>query len=755
MKDLSGPTDMLEELADKVIGHMARGAVTSFRSALDEMIDFHRFLIDAHETYNADGSALNYAEIGFYLPMHNDWLQQYQRVFAKASQLISVDDEFIRILVGVPKRLVFSTQAGSSVDANVALLDIMLIAVHRLEDWFTRQRTYKQKDDDFVAVVAGSDSRVYPKMVRKLVGDWEGTLSAAKYIYDWKRRDRNIEPAEHWRRYVASWRFLQRHQRNSAEMLAAAVWNEDEIAAELYQEMLGRWFYPLRIHLPDDHFLNETYFSPDFFNKNWDDAVRVVPTIFPHSALRPPAPSQVFSIIVQNVLYDTIIVACAVMIGWFVNWRQNSKIAVKTVISLIDAPKGRDLGEREKVGFDFATVFFSLMRILSLGGRFSDRGYGASLDELVRKLDGRSEREIVPGRVFRPTTHHERRDIMLPLLSLLIWKIPDQNNARSVQRVLSVSENENFFSQNDEILRDFIGSLKNLKRFLNDEFSDHVRETVMSLNPGVPFDERRVLLDGVFGRIIETLEKQREDRLDHLPIDQEKIEAFRADVEKVLRSENGGLDVLSNIDVIEEEGEQASAYFAINGIEKGYLTEPEMAEKPVNLDEVVYRQTAEFIFHRVFSALLKREGKTVSIDDENTLIEALEEYGAKIKRTGSQPVLLVPDWNNPPWIEKWFGWREEVPDSLAISRKFEIATHLYIGTVNDIDIYRSPIPCEQSLLFRDDILKAIKYAPNEDGKIVDAEFTALRDNSDGILKCEVRMQLDWRDDEIIEILYRS
>ena len=754
MKDLPGPTDMLEELADKVIGHMARGAVTSFRSALDEMIDFHRFLIDSYETQDASGQAFNYAEIGFYLPMHNDWLQQYQRVFAKASRLVSVDSEFMRILSGVPKRLVFSAQTGSSVAANTALLDVMLIAVHRLEDWVTQQRTYKQNDGDFIAVIAGSDSRVYPQVVRKVVGDWEDSLRAAKYIYDWKRRDRDIEAAEHWRRYTASWDFLQRHQQNSAEMLAAAVWNEDEIAAELYQEMLGRWFHQLRLYLPDDHFLNETYFNPDFFDKNWDEMLEIIPVVFSHPALRPPVPSQVFSITTQNVLYDTIIVTSAVMIGWLVNRRQNSKIAVKTVISLIDDRKGRDLGEREKVGFDFATVFFSLMRILSVGERFSDKGYGASLDNLIRKLDGRSEREIVPGRVFRPTTHHERRDITLPLLSLLIWKMPDQSNARSVQRVLSVSENASFFSQNDEILRDFIDSLKGLKDFLKDEFSDQVRETVMVLNPEVQFEERRVLLDGVFSQIIETLEKQREDRLDQLQIDQGKLEAFRSDVEKVLRSENGGLDVLSDITVIEEEGETVPVYFAINGIEKGYLTQPEMAEKPVNIDEFVTRQTEEFISHLVFSSLLKRERKTISVSGENAFIEALDEYRDRIARTGAQPVLLVPDWNNPPWIEKWFGWREEVPESLAISHKFEIATHLYIGTVNDIDIYRSPIPCEQSLMFSADILKAIKYEPNTGGKIVDAEFTALRDNADGVLKCAVQMQLDRRDGEIIEFLYR-
>ena len=40
------PGMFLEELADKIIGRIERSAVTGFKGAMDELIRYHRFLLD-------------------------------------------------------------------------------------------------------------------------------------------------------------------------------------------------------------------------------------------------------------------------------------------------------------------------------------------------------------------------------------------------------------------------------------------------------------------------------------------------------------------------------------------------------------------------------------------------------------------------------------------------------------------------------------------------------------------------------------
>jgi hypothetical protein len=45
--ELPRPADILEELAEKVLGQIDRLSTTAFDSALDEMIEYHRFLLEA------------------------------------------------------------------------------------------------------------------------------------------------------------------------------------------------------------------------------------------------------------------------------------------------------------------------------------------------------------------------------------------------------------------------------------------------------------------------------------------------------------------------------------------------------------------------------------------------------------------------------------------------------------------------------------------------------------------------------------
>lgn len=96
---------MLEELADKAIGHIGRLAVTSFESALSEMVDFHQFLIDAYATKDDTGKPASYAQIGYWQGLHREWIRQYRRIFERAVETIGRENEFVDTLAHLPMRL--------------------------------------------------------------------------------------------------------------------------------------------------------------------------------------------------------------------------------------------------------------------------------------------------------------------------------------------------------------------------------------------------------------------------------------------------------------------------------------------------------------------------------------------------------------------------------------------------------------------------------------------------------------------------
>ena len=120
---------------------------------------------------------------------------------------------------------------------------------------------------------------------------------------------------------------------------------------------------------------------------------------------------------------------------------------------------------------------------------------------------------------------------------------------------------------------------------------------------------------------------------------------------------------------------------------------------------------------------------------------------------GLHPVLLLRDWSDPPWIRQWFSRSGEKPEGLQVRRKSENQTNQYIGTVNDIDVYRVSLDGNQSFLFRSDLLKKITYGSNADGRIADVEFIPGQDDQSGTLRFRFNQHVEWREDDIIVLRY--
>ncbi len=62
--DLPTPEETLEELADRATATIDRNASVAFDRALDEMTDFHRFLLALSAPGPTSGSAFSLAEVG-------------------------------------------------------------------------------------------------------------------------------------------------------------------------------------------------------------------------------------------------------------------------------------------------------------------------------------------------------------------------------------------------------------------------------------------------------------------------------------------------------------------------------------------------------------------------------------------------------------------------------------------------------------------------------------------------------------------
>lgn len=754
MKNQPGPSEQLEELADKVIGHMDRLAVTSFESALGEMIDFHRFLIQAYETRDEHGGTVSFAQMGDWRALHEEWIREYRRLFERAIRYIGQENDFIESLVRVPFRLLPQDGRHSAPAVTTSLLDLVNILVHRLEAWLTQRRKYEpgeEGNETTVYHVADSDRVAYEEVVVSLVGAWEDTLRIVGELYRWRRRE--IEPTEQWKRFAASWPFLQQHLRNSAYLLAVAVWNEDEIATGYYAEMLLRWFDGLQHTLEDDHHLFKTLLTPDLLEKQWNDALVSLAPMVSSPSMDQPSPSGVFSGIVQNVLSDAIAIAAGVILGWFIERRQDTDVAPRIVFRLVSGAVADDDAYRTRRETGFRQFFLQLVRLYSAGERFRQQGYGHWLDRFVATLDSMSERRVVPGRVYRPSTRDEREDLLMPWLTLLLAQMPGEGDGNLGRAVSQLTDREDAFTHGDRTLRGLLDDLHRLRSALTPEQHEYLSRGVTALNAETQIDERSERLASILDGIIKAIEAQRQARLQIRPIDEGKLYAIREQVEQALTSGSGGIEVFESFSITREPSDLPNRECTIGQIEKGYLTQPEMAQEPVNIWEIVAKSVQSFATRFVWAGLSRRPRRLVNVMDEASYLAALTDEARPILRAGLRPVLLVRGWSDPPWIGEWFGWSGERPAGIKVRRKSEVQTNLYIGTVNDIDVYRVTPDEGQSLLFRSDLLTKVRYGLIAKSNVVDVEFIAGHGEQPGSLKFRFSQDTEWREDEIVVFQY--
>ncbi len=754
MKDQPRPADMLEELGDKVIGHMDRLAVTSFRDALDEMIDFHRFLIEAYETHDDRGKPDSYAQMGDWQSMHVDWIRGYSRLFERAARYIGQENDFASSLVYVPYRLLPDNALQHSNATTVEVLDGINIFIHRIEDWLTQKSTHEQVEIERSAahVLAGSDKKAYTGVVMSLVGAWENTLGLVGSIYKWQRD--GIEKAEKWSRFCASWPFLQRHLNNSAYLLAVAVWNEDEIGADHYSEMLLRWFERIVHELEDDYHLTKTLLTPDLFSDDWETVLEKLSPMMLHPGLSEPVPAGVFSAIIQNTMRDVIVIVAAIMEGWFLSKKQQTDIAPRTVARLLSRSVDDDsLADQRAISFP--ELMLQFVRLETVSGRFASEGYGAWLDSVISSLDRMAERPIVSGRVFTPSTKHRRDDLHGVFLVFLLSRLGSDDGEIAIKAVSELTSRSDLFGERDASIRSLLYELRQLVSMLSQDQTGFYRKGVASLSPEILIGNASEKLISILERTISEIDQSRKERLLSLDVQKDKISSLSNKVDRGILSDNSLLPIFNGIRHDKSHEYFSSYTFTFNGIEKGYFTSPEMVQRSGNFDDYIKNGITGYIQRVFWYEFANLSQSVIEVETEEAFTAGVKSRADQIFREGGRPVLLVCGWRDPSWIGKWFSWTSKPTAGLEVKRREDMETNLYIGTVNDIDVFRFRIKPNHALLFNSDLLESLTFGANEEGAITEAEFIPDETGLSGALNFNFNLKINWREREIFAFHYPS
>jgi hypothetical protein len=608
-RDLPTPDAILEELADKAAAQIDRLAPVAFEGALRELIRYHKFLLALNASRTPDGAAFNYAEVAgaaWYAP-HREWIRQYRRLFERAANRLPDDDQFIRLLAYVPRRLLPSN-GDTELPANIvrAILDLGPMLMHRLEDWVTKRTSLDTPKGAAAAprlTLAGSDAKAYANVLPELVGAWEGVLHQAPTIYNWgENAGHDVDTT--WSALQASWPFLWQHLSNSAYCLAVAVWNEDEAGAALFREALVRWPGPLFQHRLEEYgeFRHRRLLFPSILQLDWKQAVqRAAPLA--HDFMPHPTPVQLFACVVRGAHNDAVLLSAAQLLFWTINDKQASNIGGRTALALLrrerDEDDGPGSGARQ---LSFRSLLLGFMRQEVAGERYRDGSYAAALDQLVATLDTMTERRVVPGRVFTPSTLNERGDLLLSILAILVAAVPDKGDDGVAARIAEFAADETLLPEGDRSLRDMLFELRRYRTSLEQDWPQITRGVGL-LAPGRDAQVLSKSLSEIAQVVEDAIEAKRLERLKARPVDPKKIERIRSAIEAALLGEPAQVPFFRQIEVVRIHGEVGQVhYLNFNGIQKAHLMEPPMDSVGTGFDEMFVTGSQEMAGRHAWNA---------------------------------------------------------------------------------------------------------------------------------------------------------
>jgi hypothetical protein len=762
-KKLPSPSDVLEELADKVIVGIDNLAVTTFRSALDEMLRYHRFLLDAYTTKDPRGFPFSYAEItGDRLGAapHHDWVREYRRIFEHAAGRIAQETDFVTALANVPARLMPRQATSFSPTIISAILDLGPILLGRLEDWLTRRLTVESSPGQSASprlVLAGSDKTAFSEVLMNFIGAWENLLQLVPTYYDW-RQNLEVSTGVQWSTASASWAFLWYHLRNTAYYVASAVWNEDEIGAERFEDTLVRWSRALEFKLSDRYYSkNEFLLYPDMLNLGWDKAKTRLLEIDSDQFLVPHVnPFALFATILRRVHSDVILLASAVILRWYIDAKQSSTVALRTSTDLLRRKViDPEIGSSHENAVGFRSLFFSILRIDLGGERFASKGYGALLDDLSSFLDQMSERRVIPGRIYVPSTIHGREGLDAPLLAILLANLPKDDDDKVGERVSELTRTERAFPEGDRSLFNVGEFFERMLQLL--KASDRIEQAVLQLVGDDSFDHETAVkrLTNIFQEASEIIKKHRAQRVREMPIDPVALERIRSAGEKALLESPAGIEIFHNFQIERspQRSEVAIARVVTNGLPKGVFTNPQMQWGWVNLDKSIIDRMKETAAWFVWQNFWRRPREVVRVESgpaQNDFWILIANYARSI---GPQATLLLD--GHTRLLMEWAHLPEKRPEGLHIENKAAAAkpSGHYITTVEGVDILIGGI-IGKAVLFSRATLRSVKYEPiSADGHILNLIFEPEEDPWNVRLITQFAQSVYWDETPIVEIQF--
>ena len=759
--DLPTPEQILEELADKTATHIERLSPVAFDNAFEELIAYHRFLFALSASHGPDRSALSYAEVtgGKVFFPHEVWIRQYRRLYERAANCMPEDDHFIRSLAYTPIQLLPPRTDGVlPVSVVSAILDLGPMMIHRLEAWITKRTVIETAKDEAAQprlALAGSDAKAYANVLPKVMGAWETLLEHISLKYVWPDTNEQTE-LERWSSYQASWPLLWRHLTNTAYCLAITAWNEDEPGTRMFCEALVRW--PLNFEhkiFNESELQHQWLLYPTIFHLDWTDASEIASSLV-HEYEPRPSPNQIFANAIRAAHHDVVLLTAALLLFWTINDKHASDIGGRSAKTLLFGdPELSKIHSEANLNYAFGPFFLNLIRLEVAGDPYKDDSYEAYLNGFIHHLDNMTERRVVPGRAFTPSTVDDRKGLAVALVTMLTAALSEDLETK-------LSKHFDMLAQEEKILPDGDGSLRNLLREFGrwDGILEH-QKTLLddAIRLFVSDDRKATRATTKLREIIQStqsrIERARLSRLKTRPVDPQRLERIRAGIESALLNEPMGEPVFRNVpsEVASVNELAVSRQLRFHQIRKAQLVEPPMESPSANFEDSLVARAKQVIGAYVWEAFYERSHELRPMGSGLETQTFWGDISKFVDQVGPYPVMAVSRRAEGRNLRRFFlDVGKDWPD-LTFERLPPGAPHaFYIGTVGRVRVYGMQSQPGRAWLFSATSLRTVRYAEiDAPGRYVDVAYEPTAE-VEGSLRVSVRQQCEWTDSVGFELV---
>jgi hypothetical protein len=454
-------------------------------------------------------------------------------------------------------------------------------------------------------------------------------------------------------------------------MLAVVVWNEDETGATLLRDALVRWPRTLSHHFTDRaYLLQRLLLFPDIVSLDLTAAQERIGPLLPQH-MPAPTPDELVNGTLQVAHDDVLLLTSALLLLWSMEGKQASDIGARTVVELLRRELEDPDDERHGTPQDkpFGSLMMDVVRLEIAGDRQPDGTYGAALDHLVEKLDNMTERRVVPGRIFTPSTLHGRDGLQAALLSMLLARVPEADEPL-LTRARNLAKNEAALPAGDRSLRDLLHGLDRFTKLIETP-PPVLQRGLMLLKPDADFASAGERLKSILSAMVGAIEDERTARLRARPISARAIDELRDAVENSMLRPPGGISFFRGFSIAKAPQNTEAELFTsrFNGLSKAQFVDPPMEWETVGFTKHYAELVADQAGRRVWDLFTRQRREQASVAARIEDPAFWQQVKALAQSVGAEPMLIVSRQAEGRALRRFVYQLREPPSGLTIEQK--------------------------------------------------------------------------------------